>query len=125
MRIDSARNRVVSTLLGGRFSSDLAIADGLVWVAGDADLVGLDGRGRIVRRIPLPARVDRLAVRGGEAFVTDNCGCSRGRLFRVDLRRARVTAIFRVGMTPVALAAGPGRVWVADFGDSALTRVLV
>jgi DNA-binding beta-propeller fold protein YncE len=125
MRIDPARNRVLATLLQGRFSSDLAVEGRLLWVAGDVDLVGLDGRGRIVRRIPLPTRVVRVAMRGNVAFATDSCGCSRGRLFRVDLRRGRVTAVFTVGMTPVALAAGPCRVWVADFGDSALTRVAV
>lgn len=125
MRIDPRTDRVTATLLSDRFSSDLTVAAGLVWVAGDVDLIGLDSSGRIARRISLPTRATRVAVRGSVAFALDDCACSHGRTFRIDLLRRRVTATFTVGMTPVDIAAGASDVWVADYGDSALERIAV
>ncbi|HVH52192.1 MAG TPA: hypothetical protein VM690_08610 [Gaiellaceae bacterium] len=123
MRIDPRTSRILATLLPGRFSSSLAVAQNQLWVAGERALVGLDGRGRIARRIQLGRTVVRIAAAGSLLWGIDNCACAIGRLVRIDLRRGRVAETITVGQTPVALAVADRAVWVANFGDASLSRV--
>jgi DNA-binding beta-propeller fold protein YncE len=123
MRVDPRTNCVVDTLLTGRFSSSLTLVRGLLWVAGDRTLIGLDARGGIARRIQLPHTVIDIATAGGKLYGTDEYGSARGRLLGIDPARARVMRTVTVGPTPVALAAGPSTVWVANFNGPSVTRI--
>jgi hypothetical protein len=123
MRVDPHTSRVVQTLLTGRFSSSLTFADGLLWIAGDRTLIGLDAHGVIARRTQLPRTVIDIVAAGGKLWGTDEYGAALGRLLKIDPVRGRVTRIVTVGPTPVALAAGPTAVWVANFNGPSLTRV--
>jgi DNA-binding beta-propeller fold protein YncE len=67
--------------------------------------------------------VIHLAAADDGVWATDDCGCPTGRLLRIDLTLGRVTASYRVGQTPVAVAVGGGAVWVANFNDSTVSRV--
>jgi len=123
MRIDPRTSTVLATLLPGRFSSSLAVAQNRLWVAGEQTLVGLDARGRIVRRVKLGRTVVHIAAAGTVLWGTDDCACATGRLVQVDLRRSHVVKTVAVGQTPVALAVADRSVWVADFGDASISRV--
>ncbi len=123
MRVNPQTDRVTETLLAGRFSSSLSVAHDLLWVAGDRTLIGLDARGGIARRIRLPRTVIDVAAASGKLWGTDEYGSSLGRLLEVDPARGRVTRTVTVGPTPVALAAGPSVVWVANFNGPSVTRV--
>jgi DNA-binding beta-propeller fold protein YncE len=125
MRIDPGRDRVAATLLADRFSSDLVVVGDRVFVAGEPkpELVALNRLGQIVRRIPLPAPVVRIAARGHELWATDDCACAQGRLFHIDARNGHVLHSYPVGTTPVDLTVGPTAAWVANFNNSSLSRI--
>ncbi len=130
MRIDPRTSRVAATLLTDRASTSLAAADGRLWVAAMEPpatapaLVALDARGGIELHARLPRAVVGLASRYGRLWGIDNCACAAtGHLFRLDARSGRVTATYRVGDTPVAVAVGDGAAWVANFGDGTVSRI--
>ncbi len=130
MRIDPRTNKIVAVLLPDRFSSSLAVSRGQLWVAGEGSaasgppvVLALDANGRVVGQVQLPRPVIRLAAQGDQLWATDDCGCAVGRLLRIDLRQGRVTATYRVGRTPVAVAVGDGAAWVANFGSSTISRI--
>ncbi len=120
MRIDPRTNRVVGTFLTHRYSDDIAVGRGVIWVAGERQLVALDPRGRIVRRLRMPKIVGKVAFDAGRLWATDDCGCNRGTLFRID--GGRVTS-YRVGTTPVDLEASSDVAWVANFNSRNVMRV--
>ena len=123
MRVDPETNRVTETLLNERFSSSVTLARGVLWVAGERTLIGLDAHGDIVRQIRLPRTVIDLASLGGEVWGTAEYGSTAGRVLEIDPSRGRVMRTLVVGPTPVAVTVGMGAVWVANFNGPSVTRV--
>ena len=122
MRVDPQTDRVTETLLAGRFSSSLSVADGLLWVAGDRTLIGLEARGAIARRIRLPRTVIDVATASGKLWEPTSTARRPGAPGGRSGPR-RVTRTVTVGPTPVAFAACPSVVWVANFNGPSVTRV--
>jgi YVTN family beta-propeller protein len=56
-------------------------------------------------------------VRGGTGTPTT------GRVVRIEAATGKVARDVRVGNDPRAIAAGPGSVWVANFGDSTVSKL--
>jgi YVTN family beta-propeller protein len=66
---------------------------------------------KVVADVPLHARPGGIAAGPQAVWVTD---FDDGTLVRVDPARARITHIIGVGPKPVVVAAGAGRVWIAN-----------
>lgn len=132
-RRDPRDGRLLGRMRVGASPDELALRGGSVWVlaSGPGVLDRIDPVTlRRSARIRLPFRGaggSHLAVGGGAAWVIDQY---RGRIARIDLRteRPRVRRLGPVpgGTLPIAVAPGPGAVWVVVQSDgtrSALCRL--
>jgi serine/threonine-protein kinase len=89
------------------------------------------GRGELVRIDPRTNAVDGPPVRAGEALVAVAAGAdavwvadeAANAVARVDPLSGEIVARVPVGAAPARLAVAPGVVWVANLGDSTLTRI--
>jgi hypothetical protein len=122
MRIRPETNRVVATLWPTDLASALVSAHGLLWAAGER-LLGLNAQGRIVRDASLPGMVNGVAAQGDRLWANEACCGAVGRLLRIELPQGHISASLKVGQTPVSVAIGRSAIWVANFGDSTLSRI--
>lgn len=122
-RIDPRTNRLTPTTEPVNNPTALASDGREVWVADGRTALSVDRSGSPRTRIPLPFGTGSLAVTGRELWVTNNCGCPDGEVAAVDPVSARPVGIWRVGETPVAIAASGTAAWVASFGDRSLWHV--
>ena len=111
----------VTATAGGAVT--LARTPARIWLLSGNTAFALDRAGRVRRRLSLPFAAASMAVSNGRLWAIDNCGCATGQVTALDLRTGRQIADWAVGATPVAVAAGRDRVWVASFGNSTLTSI--
>jgi hypothetical protein len=117
---DDRLTRVLATADG---LAGLAVSPQRAWLLEGRTALALDRAGRVRRRLRLPFAAASISVANGRLWAIDNCGCAIGRVAELDLRTGRRIAGRAVGETPVAVAAGRDRAWVAGFGDSTLMSI--
>jgi hypothetical protein len=118
---DDDRLTTVLTTAGG--VAGLAGSPMRVWLLGGNEALALDRTGHVRRALRLPFASASMAVSNGRVWAIDNCGCAIGQVAALDLRTGRRIADWAVGATPVAVAVGRDRVWVASFGNSSLSSI--
>jgi len=124
-RIAPATNALRPTSIAWQNPVATAVSDERLWVIQQSTLlVGVDHLGRIRRRIELPFYPGAIAVSGTNVWVTNNCGCTKGLVARVDSRTGRVTSERQIGETPVAVTTDATGAWVATFADGTLTHLI-
>jgi len=98
--------------------TDVAVADGGVWVTGASGVTRVDAvTNRIVAHIPVSGTGDSSSIAVGEGSVWVTApelrpGGSRGNLIRIDPVTNRIVATIHVGGPIQGVAAGGGSVWV-------------
>ena len=143
-RIDAATNRAGPTLDVARLSwpgyarvggggSEIAVAEGTVWVASEVGVVRLNRSSDAVSAtIPLDVGVPTgLAAGEGSIWLVTRpafqcCplkAIGTGTLTRIDPSTNSVAATLRLGGRPAGLAVADGSVWVADPGTRSVVRV--
>ena len=107
--------------------TDVAVADGAVWVlsAGGRTLNRIDGAtGRSVA-VGLPGVPTGLAVGNGAVWITTGFGAASGDpgVRRVGIESQRVEQSIALGDGVDGIAVGEGAVWVTNRLDNSLTRI--
>jgi streptogramin lyase len=117
-----ARAKVVATYRVGGVPTGAAAGGGSLWIADfNGSLLRLDpANGRILRRFPLGAQPDSLAVAGDDVWVRVDFanGHDPGAVLRLDPRTGRVLARVSVG-SGSGIAVGARSVWVPRRFNSA------
>ena len=128
-RVDLRTHRVDT--VGGLPLVDNVVGDGLggVWVSsfGHATVSRLNpDTGEITRSIRIRSDAEGLAAGGGFLWVTSAAPDDNpldDAVLAIDLRRMRVTGLFRVGFTPIFDAFGYGSAWVANFEEGTVSVI--
>ncbi len=120
LKIDPATDRVTDSFPIADDVQDVAVGDGIVWVAnrGARSVVALHVSDRSQQRYVLPGKPTRIAYGHGALWVTIR---ATDEVVRVIPGRPSVT--IRVGSKPMGVAASDTVVWVADQGQGTLTRI--
>jgi YVTN family beta-propeller protein len=124
--VDARRGRVVSLLHPGPGPHGLAYGHAALWTITYAGIARVDPRtGRRLAVIDTGRWPRAIAVGRRWAWVVDSTPfVARGSLVRIDPATNRVVGRpLGLGRAPVAVAVGPGAVWIADELDGTLTRV--
>jgi hypothetical protein len=122
-RLNPRSDRLTDVLTTAGGAGGMAALPQRIWLLGGSTALALDGAGRVRRRVRLPFAAAGMAVSKGRLWAIDNCGCAVGQVTALHLRTGRRIADWAVGATPVAIAAGGDRVWVANFGNSTLSSI--
>ena len=123
-RIDVKTEHLVPASVIAPLPIGLAVSGWRLWIVERThDVLGVDARGRVRARIPLPFAPGEIAAAGSRLWIADDCGCREGSLALVDATTRRLVSVQTIGETPVALATDRSGVWVATFGDGDVSHV--
>jgi hypothetical protein len=122
-RVDSFDDRLTDVTPTAGWAVGLAGSPMRIWLLEGNTASALDRAGRVRRRLRLPFAAASMAFSKSRLWVIDNCGCAIGQVTALDLRSGRQIGDWAVGATPVGVAAGRDRVWVASFGNSTLMSI--
>ena len=124
--VDARSVRVTGSTLTGASSSDLALADGSVWVAnaGDSTVQRFQPstfeQGPIGPGVPVGRQPVALAAGHDALWVVNRADDT---VTRIDPSTNAYVDTIPVGDRPVAVAVGPDAVWVANQGDGTVSRI--
>jgi YVTN family beta-propeller protein len=125
-RIDPATNSVTATIPVGPGPAEIAVADGLVWVANrDATVAAVDpATNRRVRLVHVGAGTQfRRLFAGAGSIWTDN---TNGGISRIDPGTGTVVATIRIpGCCEGGLLLYRGQLWASNIPDGRLYRINV
>lgn len=102
------------------FPVEVTYAAEAAWVGVGSDLLRIDGRTGVSRRVPVGPGVSDPAYGFGSIWsgsVYENA------VWRVDVQSERTTAIVPVGQVSFGLAVGAGSVWVTNHCDGTVSRI--
>jgi serine/threonine-protein kinase len=113
--------------LGGGSFPAIATGRGSVWTTHASTVGGVDRidpeTAQAIEHVQLPS-ADALSVGGTGVWATTRSGAARGELVRIEPRTNALDGpAVRAGGTLVALAEGPGAVWMADEAANDVVRV--
>jgi YVTN family beta-propeller protein len=123
-RIDARTRALQSTIPLPATATGVAFGDGVLWTAngilGTASRID-PGVNAVTASVPVASRstAGTLAVGEGGIWFVSGVGI----LAKIDPARNRVVGNTIVGISPSAVAAGEGSVWVANAGDNTVSRV--
>jgi hypothetical protein len=102
----------------------LAVGEGGIWLAAGDRIWKIDPRGSApLAQVPAGGRVTGLLAAQGAVWAIVRPAAGPGRLLRIDPARGRVLRTTRLGLSPSAVTAVPGAVWVADAEARTVTRI--
>lgn len=105
------------------FADFIAVDGSTVWIT-NKDRVERWSRKGLIATVPLPGTCGAMAIDRGSLWVAD---CKRGRVNRIDTRRARLVASIETGIAnpegELNVAVGAGAIWVASDATGKVTRI--
>ncbi len=135
VRVDPVTEQVTTEAWSSDLPGRLAAGHGSIWEAsgGDSVIRADPATGRTLATIPVP-RASSVAIGDGRVWVLGSPESSRPNLFypvkgtaalwQIDPSTNRVVggSVHLDALGPIALAAGDGSVWVADYEGQAISR---